>query len=151
MLFNACPSIHLPDGDRSSPRPVTDEWSQRLTLLNKHKGAARIVTYSMPDLDFISEHCGRRTGELWVICHSSFKRRAIALKSAFRHIHVAVKDHIYAKVLLVAPETVYVTNAHFGGGGRHGVAVDMRAAAAYDAFVAESFNGLWAASTEISA
>lgn len=58
-------------------------WAMKLSQLSKQDGTVRIITYSLPDLEYVKEQIGRRPNNIFIICHSRFEDRAREIKAAF--------------------------------------------------------------------
>lgn len=125
-------------------------WAMKLSQLAGQAGVVRIVTYSLPDMDYVKKQFRRRPHDIWLICHSKFRKGAIEIKRAFPKIKVAVKDDVHSKVLLIEPKTVYVTSANFGLSKWHETTIGVRSQEAHDAYVENSFDKLWKQSEEIN-
>lgn len=122
-----------------------DTWPAILARLARQKGTIRIVTYSLADMEQIRKQLGHRSKDIWLICHNHFKGRATEIKGAFPDMKIAVRDNIYAKVLLVAPKTVHMTSV-----GAAETTMVLRTREAHNEFVEGAFNSLWENATEVT-
>lgn len=124
-------------------------WAMKLSQLAKQSGRVRIVTYSLPDIDYAKKQIGRRPRDLFIVCHEKFKDQAEQLKRAFPDVQIAVNERVHSKVCLIAPETVYIGSANFGLSRYHETEVGIRSEEAHDWYVENSFNPLWDSSKKI--
>ena len=124
-------------------------WAMKLSQLARQTGTVRIITYSLPDMDYVKEQFDRRPNGVWLICNSKFKSRASEIKRVYPEIKIAFKDDVHSKVLLIEPKTVYITSANFGLSGWHETTIGVRSKEAHDSYVEHSFNKLWKQSKEV--
>jgi len=124
-------------------------WAMKLSQLGRQKGIVRIVTYSLPRIEYAKEQLGRRPYDIFIVCHTKFKRQALAIKRAFPSIRVATIPDVHSKVCLIEPRTVYIGSANFGNSGWHESIVGIRSQAAHDWYVLNSFDPLWLRCKEI--
>ena len=124
-------------------------WATKLSQLARQKGTVRIVTYSLPDMAYVREQLGRRPTDIRLIAHSKFLDRAVAIRSEFPGIRVAVHDEVHSKVLLISPQTVVVSSANFGSSSWHETSVSFHNSGAHDWYASEVFERLWASSQEV--
>ena len=109
-----CGDIKLQGGGSS--------WATKLSQLGRQKGCLRIITYSLPNIDFIKRVFGKRPENIFIIANpeaSSVQRRAEAIKEEFPNIRIALNRKIHSKVVLIEPRTVMVSSANFGKSGWH--------------------------------
>jgi hypothetical protein len=123
----------------------------KLSQLAFQSGVVRILTYSLPDLDYARRQFERRPYNIWLICHSKFHAEAQAIKDAHRAMRIATHPEMHSKVLMISPKTLYIGSANFGDSGWHETTVGLRSAPAHDAFLAYSFNPAWEQATELQA
>jgi hypothetical protein len=112
-------------------------WGMRLSQLGRQVGEVYIVTYSLPDLPYIEQQLGRRPHDIQIVCHSKFASRATALRRRFPDVSVKVHPEVHGKLLLIAPETVYLGSANFGESGWKEFTVGLRSAEAFDFYESE--------------
>jgi hypothetical protein len=117
-------------------------WGMRLGQLGRQTGTVYIVTYSLPDLPYIEQQFARRPRDIYLLCHAKFTNRAQALQRGFPDVRVKVHPKVHGKLLLIAPETVYVSSANFGDSGWKEFTVGIRGAEAFD-FYHDEFWGLF--------
>jgi len=125
-------------------------WAMKLSQLNRQSGIVRIITYSLPDLDYTVNLLGKRPNDIFLICHSKFSDKANLLVSALPGIKVAVRNDIHTKILLLEPSTIYITSANFGQSGWHETTMGVRSTEAHAWYVANVFNPLWDSSKTIN-
>lgn len=117
-------------------------WGMKLSQLAKQAGRVRILTYSLPDREYIARQLGRRPNNIALICHTRFRDRAVTLKYDFPGIDVALSDTMHAKLLLIEPATVYVGSANFGESDWTEVCIGVRSRPGHD-WYADMFDRLW--------
>lgn len=127
----------------------THTWAMKLSQLHRQTGYVRIITYSLPDIDYVRQQFHRRPYDISIICHSKFRDKAIEIKKAFPNIRIAVKNSVHSKVLLIEPKTLYVTSANFGRSHWHETCLGARSKVAHDEYIEHSFNHLWDSAEEI--
>lgn len=118
-------------------------WGTRLSQLGKQSGIVRIVTYSLPRLDYIAQQFERRPKDIFLIAHREFRERAEEVKQRFPMIEVATAPDIHSKVLLIEPSTVMISSANFGSSRWHETTVSFHSREAHDYYVGV-FEQLWA-------
>jgi len=124
-------------------------WAMKLSQLDRQNGIVRIMTYSLPSLNYVREQLGRRPLDIYITCHSKFVEQAQAIKQEFPEIAIAVSDTMHSKVLLIEPATLYVGSANFGASGSHETMIGVRSKEAHDDFVRRVFIPAWQVSQEI--
>jgi phosphatidylserine/phosphatidylglycerophosphate/cardiolipin synthase-like enzyme len=124
-------------------------WAMKLSQLSKQDGTVRIITYSLPDIEYVIDQIGKRPHNIFIICHSKFIENAKKIKGIFHDIRIAVNDSVHSKVCLIEPDTIYIGSANFGHSGWHESIVGIRSKEAHNAYVEESFDKLWELSNEI--
>lgn len=117
-------------------------WGMKLSQLPRQAGRVRILTYSLPDQNYVSQQFSRRPTNIAILCHAKFRDRAIALKADFPEIDVALSETIHAKLLLIEPGTIYVTSANFGESNWSEIGVGIRSVPGHQ-WYAEMFDDLW--------
>ena len=123
-------------------------WATRLSQLAKVKGNVYISTFSLPDLPYAQEILEKRPRDIFIIAHSMFNTKALAIKDAFPDIRIALRDDIHAKIVLAEPETVWLSSANFGRSGwiEHGIG--MHSPEAFE-FYRKAFTETFSSSEEI--
>ncbi len=58
----------------------THTWAMKLSQLHHQSGYVRIITYSLPDIDYVKQQFHRRPYDISIICHSKFRDKAIEIK-----------------------------------------------------------------------
>lgn len=126
-------------------------WAMKLSQLARQPGTVRIITYTLPDLEYVSLQIGRRPKDILIICHAKCCERAMEIKRMFPGIQIAVNSAVHSKVCLISPKTVYIGSANFGLSDWHETVVGIRSVDLHDWYVERSFLPLWTASHEIIA
>ena len=117
-------------------------WATRISQLAKMNGLARIITYSLPNIEYVRTQLGRRDNIL-LIANSKFESQARALNVEFPDIHVRVAPNAHSKVLLVEPQTLWISSANFGDSEWHDTTIGLHSAQAHDWYVTNMFEPLW--------
>jgi hypothetical protein len=125
-------------------------WGMKLSQLGKQNGTVRIITYSLPDLDYIKEQFARRPENIWIIAHDKFTDRAKSIKELYPAIRVSVRPDVHAKLLMIEPATIYVTSANFGNSHWKEIGVGVRSAEGHKWYLDQMFNPLWQTATEVT-
>jgi len=124
-------------------------WGTRLSQLSKQSGVVRLITYSLPNLAYVEKQLGRRPNNIFVIAHEKFENQGRDIKVRFPDIRVAIAPNIHSKVLLIEPNTVWISSANFGDSGWHETSIGVRSADALDWYVKGIFDPLWNLCREI--
>jgi len=118
-------------------------WNMKLAQLARQSGTVRIITYSLPEMDYIKNLFSKRPEDIYLVCHNKFRGRAIEIKRSFPLINIALCDDVHSKVCLISPSTVYVGSANFGRSRWHETMIGVRSKDAHDWYLSRSFNPLW--------
>src|SRR5258708_4519609 len=105
-------------------------WAMRLSQLARQPGTVYILTYSLPVPAAIQTSLSKHPQNLYLIANSLFQERAIQLARANPGIHVGLRPDMHSKVVMVAPETLYVSSENFGHSGMHETTVGFHSEAA---------------------
>lgn len=124
-------------------------WATRLSQLSRMRGVVRIITYSLPKMDYVRKQLNRRPYDIFILAHDRFVSRAKEIRREFPHIRVSVRPEIHSKVLLIAPHTVWISSANFGSSDWHETAVGFHSKEAHDHYAEIVFPRLWDQSDEI--
>jgi hypothetical protein len=89
-------------------------WGRRLSQIARVVGPILIMSGSLPDPDYISQILGKRPRDIFIIANADANREARMLKLRFPDVRIALHRNTNAKVVLVAPDTVWVSSADFG-------------------------------------
>ena len=88
-----------------------------MNQFEKTKGVATIVTYSLPSLNEIEEILDKRTIGVTIIANSKFEKKAMRIQDHYPDLKIILRPDVHAKMLLVAPEIVWLSSANFGNSG----------------------------------
>lgn len=124
-------------------------WNTRLSQIGNVAGSIFIMTGSLPDTDYISQIIGKRPRDIFIIANTDAKAEAEHLKKKFPAIKIAIHRNNNAKVVLVAPNTVWISSSDFGKTKKIESAVGMHSETLYSKIVDSFFKGIWAESVEI--
>ena len=123
-------------------------YGTRLSQAHRFPGTIRILTYSLPSLEYVDRQFQRRSMDTWLICHSKFVSRAQEIKRRFEFLRIAHRPDLHAKLLLVAPATLWIGSANFGSSHWEELMAGIHSRTAHDA-AAKHFEALWRGATEI--
>ena len=125
-------------------------WATRLSQLSRMKGEVRIITFSLPKMDYVRKQLQRRPYDIFILAHDKFVCRAKEIRQEFPHIRVAVHPEVHSKVLLIAPHTVWISSANFGSSDWHETTVGFHSKDAHDHYAKGIFPRLLDQSDEIT-
>jgi hypothetical protein len=118
-------------------------WGAKLSQLPKEQGTVRILTYSLPRLDYVVKQIARRPRDIFMACHLKFLNEAAVLQRKFPDIQVRLHSSLHCKLVLIEPETAYLGSSNFGNSGWHEVEAGIRDKRAHDFCVEKVFNPAW--------
>lgn len=125
-------------------------WNTRLSQIARVAGPILIMTGSLPEPEYISQILGKRPRDIFIIANTSAVAEARLLKSRFPAIRIALHPNNNAKVVLVAPDTVWVSSSDFGKTTKIEAAVGMHSVFVFNQTLSALFNRVWMEGTEIS-
>lgn len=125
-------------------------WNTRLSQIGSSTGPIFIMTGALPDVEYISRIIGKRPRDISIIANTCASLEARQLKSRFQLIRIALHPKTNAKVVLVAPGTVWVAIADFGKTDQIESAVGLHSATVYKKTLESLFNPMWTKATELS-
>lgn len=141
--------ILLSIGEAKLYRNGGHTWAMKLSQLHRQKGICRIVTYSLPDIQYVHRQLDRRPHGVFIVFHEKFLRRGRELKNEFPLVRFACCNNVHSKVCMIEPNTVYVSSANFGYSGWHETTIGIRSKKAHDWYLQNSFLPLWNESKEL--
>ena len=124
-------------------------WNTRLSQLGRVKGPVWIMTGSLPGLDYIAQIIGKRPQDIFIIANSSAEIDAKALKLRFPMVRIVLHRNNNAKVVLVSPDTVWVSSSDFGETKQIESAVGIHSAGIYNKTLDSLFRKVWEEGTEV--
>lgn len=125
-------------------------WNKRLSQIARVIGPVLIMTGSLPDPEYISHTLGKRPRDIFIIANTDAQKEARMLKLRFPDVRMALHRNNNAKVVLVAPDTVWVSSADFGKTTRIESAVGLHSSVVFKKTRESLFNRVWAEATEIA-
>ncbi|MBN3215551.1 hypothetical protein [Pectobacterium polaris] len=125
-------------------------WKTRLSQLARVYGPVYIMTGQLSDAVYISEIIGKRPHDLFIIANTAAKDEAQFLKGKFPKVHIALHPKINAKVVLLSPDTVWISSADFGKSTRIESAIGMHSHQLFNKTVVSLFNRIWNEATELT-
>lgn len=118
-------------------------WSTRLSQLERIDGPVYIMTNTLPNLEYISKIIGKRPRDIFIIANTSAHYEAQQLKNQFPMLQIALNDRMNAKVVLVAPETVWISSADFGKTDKIESAIGLHSSKAFGKAHESLFKDIW--------
>jgi phosphatidylserine/phosphatidylglycerophosphate/cardiolipin synthase-like enzyme len=117
-------------------------WAMKLSQLHKQPDAmVRIATYSV-NADYAADILRRRPYLVRFACNAQSWREAQKLAQELPNIEVRVVDDLHAKMVLIAPATVYVGSANFVKATLWDVSIGVRGTSWHDHY-AKQFDAMW--------
>lgn len=124
-------------------------YGMKVSQLWRQTGIMRIMTYSLPSVDYVEKQLGRRPYDICVLCHEKFRAKAQAIKEKFPSISIRTLDNIHSKVILIEPKTLYIGSENFGHSGWIETCIGVRSAQAHDWFIEHVYSSAWASASEV--
>lgn len=128
----------------------TGTWNRRLSQIARVIGPVLIMTGALPDPDYISQTLGKRPRDIFIIANASAQKEAKVLKLRFRDVRIALHRNNNAKVVLVAPDIVWLSSGDFGRTTQLESVVGLRSSAVFKKTRESFFDKVWAEATEIA-
>jgi len=125
-------------------------WNTRLSQIARVVGPILIMTGSLPDPEYISRTLGKRPRDIFIIANAAAQREARMLKLRFPEVRIALHPNNNARVVLVAPDTVWVSSADFGKTTRIESAIGLHSGIVFKKTRESLFNRVWAEAIEIA-
>ncbi|RQS05566.1 hypothetical protein [Burkholderia sp. Bp8991] len=124
----------------------TSTWNTRLSQLARVRGPVHIMTRQLVDLDYIGLILGKRAENIFILAHTSARTEAHVLKQRFPNVEFKLHPDNNAKVVLVAPETVWLTSEDFGKSTKTQIdsGVGLHSSTAYELTLTKLFSPAWA-------
>lgn len=124
-------------------------WNTRLSQLGRVKGPVWIMTRSLPGHEYIAQIIGKRPQDIFIIANSSAEIEAKALKLKFPMVRIVLHRNNNAKVVLVSPDTVWVSSSDFGETKHIESAIGIHSAGVYNKTLDSLFRKVWEEGTEV--
>jgi hypothetical protein len=124
-------------------------WNTRLSQIGRVAGPILILTRALPDVDYIAQIVGKRPRDICIVANTCAEAEGRALKTRFPAIRVALHRSNNARVVLIAPDTIWVSSADFGKSNDIEAAVGMHSISVYTKTVSSLFMTAWSQATEI--
>ncbi|WP_323530494.1 hypothetical protein [Xanthomonas campestris] len=112
-------------------------------------GPIFVMTGLLPDAAYISQIISGHPNNIFMIANSAASTSAQSLKKNFLKIRIVIHPNNNAKVVLVAPDTVWVSSSDFGKSEQIESAIGMHSEGLYKKTLDALFNKVWAESQEI--
>lgn len=124
-------------------------WSTRLSQLAKIQGNVYIMTNNLPNPEYIASIISKRPHNIFIIANEAANHNARIIKSQFPQVRIALHQKLNAKVVLVEPETVWVSSSDFGHTALIESAIGLHSAEVYNKALQNFFSVEWAKSIEL--
>lgn len=124
-------------------------WSTHLSQIARVTGPIYVMTGLLPDTDYISGILAKRPREVFIIANSQAQLSAQAIKHRFPAIRIALHPTNNAKVVLVAPDKVWVSSSDFGKSDKIEAAIGMHSETLFTKTHETLFKKIWQQSHEI--
>ncbi|BBB66538.1 hypothetical protein UNDYM_2285 [Undibacterium sp. YM2] len=124
-------------------------WNTRLSQLGTAKGALYIMTNLLPNPDYIAKIISKRAENIFIIANEAARQNALQIKRAFPKVRIVLHPKMNAKLVLLAPETVWVATSDFGKTDMVETAIGLHSATVFNRALETLFNIEWAKSIEI--
>ena len=118
-------------------------WSTRLSQLAKIKGTVWISTRSIENTEYVSTIIGKRPQNINILAHVSAQANAEKLKKKFPNISIALHKNINAKIVLIEPDTVWISSGDFGCTTQIESTIGLHSKIAYDKYLELQVKKLW--------
>lgn len=125
-------------------------YGMKLSQLWRQEGVLRIMTYSLPNVDYVEMQLGRRPYNIKLLAHCKFRNKAVAIRAAFPDIEIRITEGMHSKIIGIEPRTLYIGSANFGSSGWHETMIGVRSKEAHDYFVAHLWQSEWDAAVEVA-
>lgn len=124
-------------------------WNTRLSQIGRATGPIFVMTGLLPDTAYISQILSKRPRNIFIIANDVSQASAEFLKRSFPEVRIVLHPKNNAKVVLVAPDTVWISSSDFGKSDQIESAVGMHSEALYKRTLELLFNKVWVQSREI--
>ena len=124
-------------------------WNTRLSQIARVAGPILIMTGLLPDVEYISQIIGKRPRDIFIIANSAAHSEAVQLKTKFPSIRIVLHGNNNAKVVLISPDTVWVSSSDFGKTKQIEAAVGLHSSSLYKKTQTLLFNKIWSESHEV--
>jgi hypothetical protein len=118
-------------------------WGMKLSQIYRQPGQIRIITYSLPDIEYVANLFSKRPTGIFMIAHAKFENKARRILDTFNEIKIALNSTVHSKILLIHPNTVVITSANFGDSHWHETSISIHSSIAHDWYVENAFTPLW--------
>lgn len=124
-------------------------WCTRLSQLGNSLGTIRVMTNLLPNTDYVSKIISKRPYDIFIIASSAAREDALIIKNNFPGVRIALQQKMNAKVVFVAPETIWVSSSDFGETKLIESAIGLHSAEVHDRAIEKLFNVQWEQSVEL--
>lgn len=124
-------------------------WNTRLSQLGKTQDSLHVMTHDLPNPEYIAKIISKRPENISIIANQDAKENAQKIKSQFPSVRIALHPKLNAKVVLVAPETVWVASSDFGETKMVESAIGLHSETVYNRALKDLFDVEWDKSIEL--
>ena len=124
-------------------------WNTRLSQLARANGPVLILTALLPDQEYIERIISKRPRDIFIVANSSAEAEAKNLKKKFSWLRISLHRTNNAKVVLVSPDTVWVSSSDFGRSDNIEAAVGLHSTAVFERIRNSLFQKIWQEAIEI--
>lgn len=108
-----------------------------------------VMTRMLPNLDYIGRILSKRPREIYIIASTEAEADASRLKALFPEIRIVLHDNVNAKIVLVAPNIIWLGSSDFGESKDIESAVGLHSDLVFNKAITSLFNPVWSKSREI--
>ncbi|MGA9670637.1 MAG: hypothetical protein WBQ94_15610 [Terracidiphilus sp.] len=124
-------------------------WNTPLSQIARVAGTIFIMTGLLPDTEYISQIIEKRPRDIVIIANSAARPDAELLKIKFPLIKIFLHSNNHAKVVLVSPDTVWISSSDFGKTNQIESAVGLHSSSLYEKTHNLLFKKVWSESQEV--
>jgi phosphatidylserine/phosphatidylglycerophosphate/cardiolipin synthase-like enzyme len=92
-------------------------WNTRLSQIQHSCNEIFICTYSLPNLEYLERILDKRSARITILANSKFVDKAYELKKSYPDLKIKLAPDTHAKIVLIYPNTVWLSSANFGRSG----------------------------------
>lgn len=94
-------------------------------------------------MDFITKILERRSNDVTILANEKFRFRAEQIKRRFPSVQIVLKPDTHAKMVLIEPDTVWLSSENFGRSGWFEQAIGIHNADVYDFYYSKVLDYIW--------
>ncbi|SHO55404.1 hypothetical protein [Vibrio quintilis] len=124
-------------------------WNTRLSQLGKIDDDLYIMTHGLSNPEYIAQIFSKRPYKIFIIANQDARENATRIKSLFPKVKIALHPILNAKVVLVGPETVWVSSSDFGETKMVESAIGLHSVTVHNRVLENMFKTEWSKSIEL--